>query len=98
MGQIGSQVPHGRREILDPHKLEAAMPKLINKLQELQQELSPEEKKVFGEIINSAARHTNSVVEAQYKGSQFTKPISAAATLRMKHQMIDLPKTLSIEE
>jgi hypothetical protein len=98
MVQIKPQVPHDTQELLDPHKLEDAMPTLINKLRELQQELSPAEKKVFDEIINSAARHTDSVVSAQYKGAQFTKPISAAATLRMKHQMIDLPKTLSIEE
>lgn len=82
---------------IDPHALEAAMPTLISKLQELQRQLTPAEQGVFKEVIRSAALHTSSTLQAQALGERYAKPISASATLSMKRQLVDLPYTLNIQ-
>lgn len=81
-------------------ELEAALPSLIVKLKELQQTLSPEEKMVLSEIIESAALHTD-VVEAHEEGSPelaYTKPKSVHSTVAMKKEYKKLPETLGLKQ
>jgi hypothetical protein len=81
--------------------LEAALPTLITKLQELQADLSPEEKLVFGEIIESASIHTK-FIQSHDEGSHdikmYFKPQSSHATMTMKQQYSQLPTLLGIKK
>jgi len=80
--------------------LEQATPKLIEKLSELTKRLTPEEKVVFSEIIESAALHTN-VVQAHDEGAdglEFMKPKSVHSTTEMKRQYSKLPETLGLKK
>jgi hypothetical protein len=85
----------------DTAKLESALPSMIAKLRELQTKLSPEERVVFGEIIESAALHTQ-LVQAHDEGNHdillYGKPQSTHATTGMKAQYLQLPKYLGIEQ
>lgn len=80
--------------------LEQATPQLIEKLAGLTKTLSPEEKLVFSEIIESAALHTN-LVQAHAEGAkdlEFAKPKSVHSTVDMKRQYANLPRTLGLEQ
>jgi hypothetical protein len=48
---------------IDPRDLEEAWPRLVARLHELQAGLSPEEARVFGEIIRAAAPDTEGFSE-----------------------------------
>ncbi len=81
-------------------ELETALPSLISKLKEMQLSLSPEEQKVYGEIIKSASLHTNQAQSSEDLRPGillFAKPKSAYATRSMKNQFKDLPKQLGID-
>lgn len=81
-------------------ELEAALPSLIDKLKELQKSLSPEEKLVLSEIIESAALHTD-LVEAHEEGAPelaYTKPKSVHSTVAMKKQYKQLPEVLGLKQ
>lgn len=86
---------------IEPAELEGALPSLITKLRELQQDFSFEERVVFEEIIQSAAHHTLSV-QAHVEGNPdiylYAKPKSVQATTSMKAKYLQLPKYLGIEE
>ena len=83
--------------------LEAALPNLISRLQELEGDLDDEEREVFKYIIESAARHTV-LVEARDEEWEprpegmvdFDKPRSVHATLAMKREFHALPRTLGL--
>ena len=83
-----------------PEELEAALPSLVNKLKELQATLSPQEQVVFGEIIESAALHTQSV-QADDEGIHdkilFAKPKSVHSTTKMKAEYLKLPATFGLK-
>lgn len=79
--------------------LEAATPTLIKKLAELTKTLTPEEKSVLSEIVDSAAIHTK-LVQAHEEGSKdlvFAKPKSVHSTVKMKKAYADLPKKLGLK-
>lgn len=91
--------------------LEAALPKLVEKLRELKGDLSPEEFVVFAEIIHAAAEHTSGVeadsehwhaaAEADTGTEvmdlvELLKPRSVHVNLGMKKQFQDLPKMLQV--
>lgn len=80
-------------------QLEDATPELIRKLAELAKDLSPAERAVFSEIIESAAIHTQ-VVQAHDEGAQelvYAKPKSVHSTIGMKRQFAELPSLLGLE-
>ena len=80
--------------------LEDATPQLIEKLAGLAASLSPEEKLVFSEIIESAALHT-ALVQAHDEGAadiMHEKPKSVHSTLEMKRQFAELPSTLGLHQ
>lgn len=80
--------------------LEAATPTLIKKLSELTKTLTPEEKQVLSEIVESAAIHTR-LVQAHEEGDGdlvFMKPKSVHSTVKMKKTYADLPKKLGLVE
>lgn len=80
--------------------LESALPSLIDKLEELSAGLNPEERVVFGEIIESAARHT-ALVQADDEGdhdkARYLKPKSVHSTTEMKRQYLELPRRLGLD-
>jgi len=83
----------------DAEKLEEALPTLIEKLKALTDKLSPEEKRVFSEIVESAAEHSE-VVVAHDEGDArivYSKPKSVFSTASMKREYIKLPKTLGLK-
>ncbi|ALV07412.1 hypothetical protein [Roseateles depolymerans] len=78
--------------------LEAATPTLIKKLAEMSKTLTPEEKQVLSEIVESAAIHTK-LVQAHEEGDGdlvFMKPKSVHSTIKMKKAYADLPKKLGL--
>ena len=83
----------------DAHALEASLPTLTQKLEALQKTLSPEERAVFSSIVNSAALHLQSMQAISPTAEvRYSKPISAAATVRVREQLIDLPKKLGLNK
>lgn len=83
----------------DAANLEAAVPSLIAKLREVQANLLPEEKVIFGDIIESAALHTQAVQshdEGRHDVKMYIKPRSAYATTGMKKQYAQLDTLLGI--
>jgi|GEM_PF-4900979 hypothetical protein len=81
-------------------KLEAALPSLVEKLKALAETLSPDERVVFSEIIESAADHSE-VVTAHDEGDLrivYAKPKSVYSTASMKREYIKLPKTLGLKK
>ena len=80
--------------------LEAATPTLVKKLAELAKTLTPSEKTVLSEIIDSAAIHTK-LVQAHEEGDKdliFMKPKSVHSTIKMKKAYANLPKKLKLDE
>jgi hypothetical protein len=82
-----------------PEALEGSLPALVAKLKAFQSSLSPEEKVVFGEIVISAAKHTEAIQQHDLGdlGSN-TKPMSVHATTTIKERFLKLPSDLGIEE
>lgn len=85
-------------------ELEAALPTLIEKLQQLQQGLTPEEQLVFQEIIESAALHTQSIQGQDVRGhtaqdfsASYVKPMSSMATFAMRQQYLTLPQLFNVQ-
>ena len=88
-------------QTVKPADLEKAMPALVEKLKQLQSTLSLEEQVVFGEIIQSAAKHTLAVQshdEGSQAGAVFSKPMSVHATSAMKRDFLSLPKILGVAD
>lgn len=84
---------------IDAHALEAALPTLTRKLQELQRGLNEQEKAVFSSIVNSAALHLLSIHAISGTATvNYAKPISAVATLRVRDHLVKLPKVLGLTE
>lgn len=81
--------------------LENALPKVLEKLRELRDTLSPEEAEVFAEIIRSATRHTEAI-DAADKGTlekiRYMKPMSVHATTEIRRQFLDLPQLMNVTE
>lgn len=84
---------------MDAAQLEGALPSLVEKLRALSETLTSEEKRVFSEIIESAALHSE-VVAAHDEGDKriiYAKPKSVYSTSAMKAEYIKLPKTLGLK-
>ena len=81
--------------------VEDSLPTLVQKLKELSKELSPEEREVLGEIVVSAARHTE-YVEADDEGRHdkklYLKPKSSHSTVQMKKLYRKLPQELGFRD
>jgi hypothetical protein len=103
-----SPIPFQELTMSDPRKpgqeidaaaLEASLPTLTKKLQELKGGLSPDEQAVFSSIVNSAALHLQAmqaigkVAEIRYE-----KPISAVATVGVRQALINLPEKLGLNK
>lgn len=82
----------------DVAALERSLPSLVAKLKALSDSLSPEEKAVFKEIVESAAKHTE-LVNAHSQGDPAlanAKPMSVHSTASMKKEFMNLKKTLGL--
>lgn len=80
-------------------ELEAALPTLIEKLKAMQESLNDDEKRVFSDIIRSAAKHSE-VIKAAGEGAlekiRYMKPMSVHATDAVREHLIGLPKSLDL--
>lgn len=79
-------------------ELEAALPGLVDKLKQLSATLSDDERVVFKEIIESAARHTQ-LIQAHDQGSVdivYAKPVQVHSTVGMKEEYLQLPAKLGL--
>ncbi|MDB5141177.1 MAG: hypothetical protein JWR12_3093 [Mucilaginibacter sp.] len=84
---------------LDTKALEASLPTLTKKLQELQKGLNDDEKAVFSSIINSAALHLESTKAIEPTAQiRYEKPISAVASLKVRSTLLKLPKSLGLDK
>lgn len=86
------------RSELTGEDLEQSLSTLTGKLAALKEDLGEEERAVFDEIINSAAGHLSNLqhdanVEEKLA---YVKPISAAATSKIRSEILALPKALNI--
>jgi hypothetical protein len=84
-----------------PEALEAALPGLLEKFKKLQASLSAEERVVFGELIDSAAFHTQFVQaddEGRHDKKLYSKPKSVHSTTRMKEMYLKMPEYFGTEE
>ena len=82
------------------NELEAALPSLVKKLKQLQEGLSTEERAVFAEIIDSAAKHTEYVQaddEGRHDKKLYMKPKSAHSTIAMKKEYMRLPEVFGLK-
>lgn len=76
---------------------EAALPGLVDRLKDFNKDLSVEERELFAEIIESAAKHTEFVQaddEGRHDKKLYMKPPSSHATANMKQTYLDLPVIL----
>lgn len=79
--------------------LDRSLPALVEKLKQFHSALSPEEQVVFGEIVVSAAKHTETIREHDLSvGTMGAKPMSVHATTTIKERFLNLPAELGIEE
>jgi hypothetical protein len=81
--------------------LEAALPSLVEKLKVMKASLSEDEKKVFGDIILSAAKHTEALQAAKdgaLEKIRYMKPMSVHGTEAIRDQFIKLPQQLKIDD
>jgi hypothetical protein len=86
------------REI-DTAALEASLPTLTKKLEELKKGLSPQEQAVFSSIVSSAALHLEAMQAIAHTAHiNYTKPISAVATVGVRKALIKLPETLGLNK
>jgi hypothetical protein len=81
-----------------PDALENSMPTLVEKLKAFHANLSAEEQVVFGEIVVSAAKHTQAIRQHDFAGGSGTKPMSVHATTKIKDRFLQLPKELGIDD
>ena len=83
---------------LSSQQLEAAFPTLMEKLRELNKDLTDEDKSVFAAIINSATEHASFLNDN--KGSvdtiAYNKPIQAIATSGIRKMIMELPESIGI--
>lgn len=81
----------------DPKALEAAMPSLIKKLQELHKSLPVEERELFKGIIESATQHTQAIQmlddDQSFVKLVYEKPMSVHATEKIRRDFLDLSKS-----
>jgi hypothetical protein len=82
---------------LDAAALEAALPTLTRKLEEMKRGLSGDEQAVLSSIVNSAALYLKSMQAIESTAEiRFAKPISAAATVGVRKALLDLPARLGL--
>jgi hypothetical protein len=81
-------------------QLEAALPTLVEKLRELNKDLSDEDKSVFAAIINSATEHASflSVTDGSIDAPAYSKPIQAITTLGIRKIIMGLPDSIGVEQ
>jgi hypothetical protein len=84
---------------ISPAALEASLPTLTKKLEELKKGLSPDEQAVFSSIVNSASLHLEAMQAIGHSANiRYEKPISAVATVGVREALIKLPKTLGLNK
>ena len=83
---------------LNSEQLEAAFPTLMEKLRDLNEDLSPEDKSLFAAIINSATEHASFLQENNGAVDKlaYNKPIQAIATARVRKMIMDLPESIGV--
>ncbi len=79
-------------------ELEAALPRLIDRIAQLRSELDESERTVLDEILVSAAVHTEKVQadDIGVNDKQFMKPMSVHMTAPMREQVLALPSRFGI--
>ncbi|MEI2730414.1 MAG: hypothetical protein V9G08_00075 [Dermatophilaceae bacterium] len=89
--QIDPKVDHE----LSQAALEAAIPSLTEKLKALKGDLNQDEQAILHSIVASAARHLETLQEANDKAEYlYMKPISAHASGVVRSRMLALPDEL----
>jgi hypothetical protein len=83
---------------LSSEQLEAAFPTLMEKLRELNKDLSAEDKSVFAAIINSATEHASFLDENNGSVDKlaYNKPIQAIATTGIRKMIMELPESIGV--
>jgi hypothetical protein len=93
------RTPRTSEPEIDARALEASLPALTKKLQDLQAGLSEEEKAVFSSIVNSASLHLQAMRAISGTANiSYTKPISAVATVGVRNALVAMPKTLGLDK
>jgi hypothetical protein len=88
-----------KQQSVDSKALEASLPTLTKKLQELQHGLTDDEKAVFSSIINSAALHLEATKAIEPTAEiRYAKPISAVASIAVRNTLLQLPKKLGLDK
>ena len=89
----------GQHQEITSAALEASLPTLTRKLEELKKGLNPDEQAVFSSIVNSAALHLEAMQAIGHTAQiAYAKPISAVATVGVRKQLINLPKALGLDK
>ncbi|CAI0704578.1 Uncharacterised protein [Serratia quinivorans] len=83
---------------LTSKELEASFSTLRDKLKMLKETLSDEEGEVFSKIIKSAGTHLSSLQQSNQAEDKFSyiKPISAAASVKVREDIIALSDELEV--
>ncbi|HJQ00780.1 MAG TPA: hypothetical protein VJ851_04210 [Jatrophihabitans sp.] len=82
-------------------QLEAALPRVLDRLEQLRGELPEHERTVLDEIIVSAAVHADQVAAddiSDPRQRMFMKPMSVHMTLAMREQILEAPRRFGIAE
>jgi len=83
---------------LTSEQLEAAFPTLMEKLRELNKDLSEEDRTVFAAIINSATEHASFLNDnnGSVDTLAYNKPIQAIATPGIRKMIMELPESIGV--